>query len=129
MPAQEHAFSEELPRLLYVDTDVIVAALVSTEPHYARCAAFFQRLAATATTQLYLSSLCWIECARAVTRESFRLRLHGNNRGACALTQEVNAERAARWLFTVAGASPRSTRCCCQATTSRLRQALTRSWP
>ena len=68
MPAQEHAFSEELPRLLYVDTDVIVAALVSTEPHYARCAAFFQRLAATATTQLYLSSLCWIECARAVTR-------------------------------------------------------------
>ena len=53
----------------------------------------------------------------------------GNSRGAWAWTQVVKLENDARWLLTVAGASPWLISSCCQATTSRRRQVEMRSWP
>ncbi|MBI4494716.1 MAG: type II toxin-antitoxin system VapC family toxin [Chloroflexi bacterium] len=74
MPATELAFSNPPPRALYLDTDVLINYLVSSEPHHQRSRTFLERLLAQDTT-LYVSSLTWIEYAHVITRDDFRRRL------------------------------------------------------
>lgn len=75
MPATERTFSDSLPARLYLDTDVIIAALVDTQPRYARCKAFIERLATSGHVTICLSSLSWLEFGHAVMRENFRRAL------------------------------------------------------
>ena len=75
MPASEHAFSDLLPPRLYLDTDVVIAALVTTERHHERSRAFVERLARREQTVVVVSSLLWIEYANAAMRERFRQTL------------------------------------------------------
>jgi predicted nucleic acid-binding protein len=77
MPATEHAFSELLPAWLYVDTDVLIAALVDTEPHHVRSRALFDSIERADNVRLLLSSLTWLEYMNAVMRERFRANLPG----------------------------------------------------
>jgi predicted nucleic acid-binding protein len=72
VPALEHRFDEPLPDHLYVDTDIFVNFMVSTQPHHDRCREFFERVQSEAHTTLYLSSLSWLELAHVITRPSFR---------------------------------------------------------
>lgn len=75
MPAIERAFSATLPRRLYLDTDIVISFLFATEPHNGRAVSFLRRAAIEGNTQVYISSLTWIEFVHAITREAFRLRL------------------------------------------------------
>jgi predicted nucleic acid-binding protein len=61
MPATERAFNEVPPDTLYVDTDILIAALFSSEPHFVRCRAFLEFVARIGQTTIYLSSLVWLE--------------------------------------------------------------------
>lgn len=72
MPALEHAFTDLGPDHLYLDTDILINVLVSTQPHHSRCIDFLRRLQVGARTTLYLSSLTWLELTHVVTRPSFR---------------------------------------------------------
>jgi predicted nucleic acid-binding protein len=75
MPATDHAFTEPLPAWLYVDTDVLIAALVDTEPHHMRSRMLFERIGQAGNTSLLLSSLTWLEYVNAIMRERFRMSL------------------------------------------------------
>ncbi|MBI2755225.1 MAG: type II toxin-antitoxin system VapC family toxin [Chloroflexi bacterium] len=76
MTATERGFlADAPPQRLYLDIDVIIAALVATEPHHVRCKAFLQRVQHLGLTTLYLSSYSWIEYLHVVSRKSFRDRL------------------------------------------------------
>lgn len=75
MSAVEHSFTDALPERLYLDTDLLVAAIVDVEPHHQRSRLLFERLLREEATILYLSPLCWIEYANVVTREQFRQSL------------------------------------------------------
>lgn len=74
MPAIERSFQESLPRQLFVDADFLIAALTQTEVHHQRSTLLLQRALAHAT-ELYLSSLTWLEFASAVAKERFRTGL------------------------------------------------------
>jgi predicted nucleic acid-binding protein len=72
VPATEHAFTEQPPDQLYIDTDFIIACLERTDPHHNRCAVFMERLVAHDRTTLFISSLSWLEMIHAITRQRFR---------------------------------------------------------
>ena len=75
MAALERYFSDPLPAALFVDTDILIAYLIESEPHHERTVAFLDRIATQNQTLLYVSSLAWIEFANVVGRERFRVRL------------------------------------------------------
>lgn len=72
MTLVEHAFVESVPTRLYVDTDIWINLLVSTQLHHSRCRVFMQRLASEGLTILYISSLVWLELAHVCSRDAFR---------------------------------------------------------
>ena len=74
MPAAERSFSDPPPDRLYVDTDIAISHLVSSQPHHARCMGFLENLARYGTV-IYLSSLTWMEYVHVITRERFRQAL------------------------------------------------------
>lgn len=57
VPATERSFSDPLPSELYLDTDVIIAYLIRSEPHHARCRTFLRRVAQEQITAVFTSSL------------------------------------------------------------------------
>jgi predicted nucleic acid-binding protein len=73
--AIEHAFADTPPQRLYLDTDFVIAALIDTEPHHARCSGFLKHVADLRLTRLYVSSLWWLEFIDTVTRQQWRDRL------------------------------------------------------
>jgi predicted nucleic acid-binding protein len=73
--ATERAFTDPPPARLYLDTDILIAYLVSTEPHHARCREFLGRLVQARSTAVYVSSLSWLEFTHVITREGFRTGL------------------------------------------------------
>ncbi len=75
MPATEHLFSEPAPPRLYIDTDIVLAYLNANESLHTRCIPFFESIALNRGTELYTSSLLWLEFAHVITREAFRTRL------------------------------------------------------
>jgi predicted nucleic acid-binding protein len=72
VPALDRSFLEPIPDQLYVDTDIFVNYLFSSQPHHARCRAFLDRLQASVQTTLYVSPLSWLELAHVISRPSFR---------------------------------------------------------
>jgi predicted nucleic acid-binding protein len=75
VPATERSFTTDPPsERLYLDTDFIINYLFATEPYHERCEALVVRLFGVAT-ELYVSSLTWMEFAHAITRQGFRSRL------------------------------------------------------
>src|SRR6266536_3434107 len=73
MPATEHAFSGIPPADIYIDTDVIVGYLISTDVHHARRVTLFRSLVRhRQRTTIYISPLTWTELANVVSRENFR---------------------------------------------------------
>lgn len=86
MPATERSFQELLPKQLFVDADFLISALIQTEPHHRRSADLLQR-AASHTTEIFLSSLTWMEFASAVAKERFR----------AGLPEELQRNLALRW--------------------------------
>lgn len=87
MPADERSFTDEPPDRLALDTDFIIAYLIDTEPHHARCRAFMQRLEVRGRTALYVSSLCWIELANVIMKERLRASLSEEARRRFRLRQ------------------------------------------
>lgn len=75
MPADERSFSEPLPESLYLDTDIVIAYLVDTEPHHESCRRFIRRIAEGGRTTLISSSLTWLEYANVILKAGFRERL------------------------------------------------------
>ena len=80
MPAIERSFSESLPAHLYLDTDILIAYLVGTQPHHHRCRTFLERLVQHGLTRIYVSSLSWMEFTHALMRERFRRNLPDHQR-------------------------------------------------
>jgi predicted nucleic acid-binding protein len=74
VPAIESSFREVPPKQLFVDADFLIAALIQSETHHRHSADFLQQAAAH-STEIYLSSLTWLEFASAVTKDHFRARL------------------------------------------------------
>jgi predicted nucleic acid-binding protein len=72
MPATEHTFADELPAQLYLDTDILVAALVRTDAHHVRSQTLLERLVRIGTTRIFISSPSCLELADVVSRERFR---------------------------------------------------------
>jgi predicted nucleic acid-binding protein len=72
VPATKRAFSEFPPARIYLDTDILVNALISTQPHHERCVAFLDSVVRNGLTTVYLSSLSWLEYVHAITRDNFR---------------------------------------------------------
>jgi predicted nucleic acid-binding protein len=95
MPALERLFSDPPPTDLYLDTDLVIAYLIDTEPHHIRCRDFLRRLGEQGRTALYVSSLCWVELANVVTKERFRNQLSPANqrRFQLARWREVSIRR------------------------------------
>ncbi|MGD9890259.1 MAG: type II toxin-antitoxin system VapC family toxin [Dehalococcoidia bacterium] len=75
MPANERSFSDSLPDLLYLDTDIAIAYLIDTEPHHDRCRHFIRRIAQDSRITLLTSSLTWLEYTNVVMKAGFRGRL------------------------------------------------------
>ena len=103
MPLREHAFSEPVPIRLYVDTDIWINLLVSTQPHHARCRAFIERLASEGLTVLYLSSLLWLELAHVCSRDAFRRGLSSEVRHQFRLQDWQRADVRRAFLGDVLG--------------------------
>lgn len=91
MPADERSFTDEPPDRLSLDTDFIIAYLIATEPHHARCRAFMRRLKEEGRTALYVSSLCWIEFANVIMKERLRASLSEEARRRFRLRQWQDA--------------------------------------
>jgi predicted nucleic acid-binding protein len=72
VPALDRAFQEPVPDQLYVDTDIFINYLFSSQPHHERCRPFLDRLRASVRTTLFVSPLSWLELAHVITRPSFR---------------------------------------------------------
>src|SRR5438067_13552126 len=70
--AVEHAFTDQPPSSLYLDTDVCLAYLIPSEPLHERAAALFALLATYGYTTVYVSSLSWIEFVKVITSDRFR---------------------------------------------------------
>lgn len=89
MPAIEHRFSELLPGSLYLDTDVLVATLIPTDPLHGRAARLIERLiASTLVTRVKISTVSWLEYTNVIVLERFR----------ASLTPEVRAQfQLDRW--------------------------------
>jgi predicted nucleic acid-binding protein len=75
VPATRHAFTEFPPRSLYLDTNFVLAHLVSTYDYHPAAVRFLAALAASAITTLYVSALSWIEFAHVVCASDFRANL------------------------------------------------------
>jgi predicted nucleic acid-binding protein len=87
MPASERLFSAPVPRRLYVNTDVLIAHLVSSDTNHPRCRVFMERLAEDGHVTLVLSTLSWIECTHVVSRQNFCDRLPADFRQQFRLEQ------------------------------------------
>jgi predicted nucleic acid-binding protein len=75
VPATERSFATDpLGPSLSPDTDFIINYLFATEPYHQRCVAFALRLF-EAGTEIYVSSLAWMEFAYVIARQDFRSRL------------------------------------------------------
>jgi len=74
VPATERAFSDPPPGRLYLDTDILINYVLSSEPHHRRASTFLEGLLAH-DTMLCLSSITWVEYAHVLTRDDFRRRL------------------------------------------------------
>lgn len=75
MPATERPFLSPAvlpPGHLYLDTDVILNALIRSQPHHERCVRFFARLAQHGLTRIHLSTLSWSEVAHRLAHPKFR---------------------------------------------------------
>ena len=79
MPAAEISFSGETPPpdRLYLDSDILVAAVVSTHEHAERAARLFELLLQYGATTLYLCPVSWMEYAHVFSKETFRQTLPG----------------------------------------------------
>lgn len=75
MPAIERSFAEAPPADLYLDSDLLIAYLVVSDPHHQRAELFLERLAQSRTTTVYLSTLSWIELVHVIVRERIRQSL------------------------------------------------------
>jgi predicted nucleic acid-binding protein len=77
VPAVERPFSGSIlpPVRLYVDTDVLIAAVVSTHAHHARSVALLQLLITHGLTTIYLCPITWMEFVHVFSKESFRRTL------------------------------------------------------
>ncbi len=98
MPATEHLFSEPAPPRLYIDTDIAIAYLNANEPLHARSILLFESLALNRGTELYASSLLWLEFAHVVTREAFRSRLPASVRRRFRLDRWHDAQIRSAYL-------------------------------
>jgi len=103
VPAIERAFTEPVPAEIYVDTDLLIAFVTRSDPHYQRARTLFRRLAETGTV-LYLSSLSWIEFAHVVSRERFRQRLTAAERRQYGLDRWESSETRQAYLGALSGA-------------------------
>lgn len=72
MTATERSFADPLPAGLYLDTDILLAYLVSTQLHHQRSRAFLERAFQEGRTSVYVSSLSWMEILQVIRREQFR---------------------------------------------------------
>ena len=75
MPATERPFfsSTDLPPgHLYLDTDVIIHALIRSQPHHDRCVRFLARVAQQGWTTIHLSTLSWSAVAHRLAHPKFR---------------------------------------------------------
>lgn len=72
MAATERSFSDLPPSRLYVDTNVFIGYLFSTDPLHSRCRALLERVVAQGSTTIFVSSISWMEFAHVVTRQRFR---------------------------------------------------------
>jgi predicted nucleic acid-binding protein len=86
VPAIERSFQEGLPKQPFVDADFLISALIQTETFHRRSVELIQR-AADHSTEIYLSSLTWMEFASAVAKERFR----------AGLPDELQQNFALRW--------------------------------
>src|SRR5688572_8321924 len=75
VPAIERSFSDRLPELIYLDTDIAIAYLINTEPYHDRARRFLRRIAQDGRSSLLTSSLTWLEYANVVMKAGFRGRL------------------------------------------------------
>jgi len=75
MPAIEHRFDEAPPVRLYLDTDFVIAHLVSSEPLHDRTQRFLTHVATYNRTTMYISSLSWMEFGHVVSTSRFRATL------------------------------------------------------
>lgn len=76
MPATERSFTVDFPPAhLYLDTDLFFNVIKPSDPHHARSVAFLQRLIDHGLTQIYLSTVSWVEIIHRATREQYRLSL------------------------------------------------------
>jgi predicted nucleic acid-binding protein len=75
VPATEHAFTEFPPGQLYLDTNFLLAHLVSDYAQHADAVAFLAEVARCGITTLYLSALSWMEFAHIVCSTQFRASL------------------------------------------------------
>lgn len=73
--AIEHSFSDYPPRHLYVDTDILIAALITTEPQHARCRDCLPNVIAIGLTTVYVSAITWLEYLNVIKGDAFRQRL------------------------------------------------------
>ena len=78
--ATERAFSETPPARLYLDTNVVLDALIQTRPRHARVAALIRHLYESGLTTLYVSSLTWVEYGHIVVSEGLRALLPAETR-------------------------------------------------
>jgi predicted nucleic acid-binding protein len=77
VPAVEISFSDETPPPsgLYLDSDILIAAVVSTHEHFQRAARLFELLVKYGATSLYLCPVSWMEYAHVFSKEAFRRTL------------------------------------------------------
>jgi predicted nucleic acid-binding protein len=73
--ATERAFRELPPVHLYLDTDILIAYLVSSDPNHLRAETFLLRLLEHGWTTVYVSPLSWTEYLHIVTMERVRATL------------------------------------------------------
>jgi predicted nucleic acid-binding protein len=77
MPAIEQTFSGAVvpPARLYVDTDILVAAIVRTHHHHTRSRTLLELLITYGLTRPYLCPISWMEFLRVFSREDVRRAL------------------------------------------------------
>jgi predicted nucleic acid-binding protein len=77
MPAVEISFSGDSlpPPYLYLDSDVLVAAVIRTHEHHERSVRLLELLLRSGVTTPCLSPVSWMEFAHVFSKESFRKAL------------------------------------------------------
>jgi len=77
VPAIERPFDGSVlpPSRLYLDTDIMVAAVVRTHHHHVRATALFSLLIRYGLTTIYFCPITWMEFAHVFSKEGFRSEL------------------------------------------------------